>query len=99
MLDLDETLIHYVDAETEEEDSYFLIRPYCKQFLEEMSQYYEVVIFTAGVQEYADWVIDQLDPGKRLISHRLYRQHTVNRSKKNPYPLIIKDLSKIGRSL
>ena len=99
MLDLDETLIHYVDVQSEEEDSYFLIRPFCKLFLESLQPFYEIVIFTAGVQEYADWVVDQLDPGKKLITHRLYRQHTVNRSKTNPYPLIIKDLSKIGRPL
>ena len=72
VLDLDETLIHYVDK-GEKDESYFLIRPYCGQFLREMAQYYEIVIFTAGVQEYADWVVDQLDPGKKLISHRLYR--------------------------
>ena len=48
VLDLDETLIHYVDnGDTEE--SYFLIRPFCQQFLREMAQFYEVVIFTAGV--------------------------------------------------
>lgn len=55
VLDLDETLIHYVENGL---DSYFLVRPYCKEFLAEMSKYYEIVIFTAGVQEYADWVID-----------------------------------------
>lgn len=98
VLDLDETLIHYVDKGGREE-SFFLIRPFCGQFLREMSQYYEIVIFTAGMQEYADWVVDQLDPKKQLISHRLYRQHTINRSKANPFPIIIKDLSKIGRSL
>jgi len=55
------------------------------------------VIFTAGVQDYADWVLDSLDPNKKYIQHRLYRQHTINRSKEGP--LIIKDLSKLGRSL
>ena len=98
VLDLDETLIHYVDN-GDSNESYFLIRPFCDKFLKEMAQYYEVVIFTAGVKEYADWVVDQLDPKKELISHRLYRQHTINRSKTNPFPVIIKDLSKIGRSL
>ena len=59
VLDLDETLIHYVDKSDEDDnESYFLIRPFCEQFLREMAQYYEVVIFTAAVQEYADWVID-----------------------------------------
>ena len=72
VLDLDETLIHYVDT-GEDEGSFFLIRPYCLQFLKQMSEYYEIVIFTAGVQEYADWVVDQLDPDKKFIQHRLYR--------------------------
>jgi CTD small phosphatase-like protein 2 len=58
-----------------------------------MSQIYEVVIFTAAMQDYADWVLDQLDPEK-FISHRLYRQHATRIG-----PVFIKDLSKIGRDL
>jgi len=26
-----------------------------------MSKHFELVIFTASVQEYADWIIDQID--------------------------------------
>lgn len=48
VLDLDETLIHYVDS-GKSEGSFFLIRPFCMQFLKEMSEFYELVIFTAGV--------------------------------------------------
>ncbi len=62
-----------------------------------MYKLYDVVIFTAGMQEYADWVVDQLDPTGSLITHRLYRQHTINREVDSDLPLIIKDLSKIGR--
>ena len=53
----------------------FLVRPYAEQFLVEMAEMYEIVIFTAAVQEYADWILDQIDPNG-VISHRLYRQHT-----------------------
>jgi CTD small phosphatase-like protein 2 len=81
------------------DESFFLTRPFCNKFLVEMAKHYEVVIFTAGVQEYADWVVDQLDPDGSLITHRLYRQHTINRDLTNDLPLIIKDLSKIGRDL
>jgi len=67
-------------------------------FLKELSQYYEIVIFTAGMEEYADWVLNQLDTGDvKLIQHRLYRQHTINQAKEGP--IIVKDLSKLGRPL
>lgn len=48
ILDLDETLVHY-----EENDSQgkFLIRPYTYEFIEEMAKYYEVIIFTAAMQD------------------------------------------------
>ena len=59
-----------------------------------MSQIYELVIFTAAMQDYADWVIDQVDIGN-WISHRLYRQHTTT----DEDGTLIKDLSRIGRDL
>lgn len=55
VLDLDETLIHNVEYGN---DSYFLVRPGCVQFIEVMAKYYEIVIFTAALQEYADQVIN-----------------------------------------
>ena len=42
-----------------------------------MNALYEVVIFTAAMQDYADWVIDQIDPD-RFIKYRLYRQHALS---------------------
>lgn len=54
ILDLDETLVHYVDNGV---DGYLNIRPNCTEFLEQMSRYYELIIFTAGLPEYADWAI------------------------------------------
>ena len=55
VLDLDETLIHYEEAEEGHE---LRVRPGAKEFLREMSQWYELVVFTAGMQDYADWVLD-----------------------------------------
>lgn len=72
VLDLDETLIHNVEYGQE---SFFLVRPGCVQFIELMAQYYEIVIFTAALQEYADQVVDQIDVNQN-IKYRLYRQHT-----------------------
>lgn len=69
VLDLDETLIHNVEYG---QDSFFLVRPGCVQFIELMAQYYEIVIFTAALQEYADQVVDQIDVNNN-IKYRLYR--------------------------
>ena len=69
VLDLDETLVHY--SETGGEGS-FVVRPGADQFLTEMAEIYEVVIFTAAMQDYADWVLNQIDKNKR-IKYRLYR--------------------------
>ena len=54
----------------------FNIRPYAEEFLDTLAQYYELTIFTAGEQDYADEILNNLDL-KGSISHRLYRQHTV----------------------
>jgi len=37
-----------------------------------MAEMYEVVIFTAAMQDYADWVLDSIDKPK-YITYRLYR--------------------------
>ncbi len=63
------------------------------RFLSELSQFYEIVVFTAALQDYADWILDQIDQHK-CISHRLYRQHT---KRKTEYAL--KDLSLLGRDM
>jgi CTD small phosphatase-like protein 2 len=38
------------------------IRPYCKEFLEQVSQFAEIIIFTASSASYADVILDYLDP-------------------------------------
>lgn len=49
VLDLDETLIHYFEMGGADGGGHFLIRPTAQKFLKEMSQLYEVVIFTAAM--------------------------------------------------
>lgn len=49
------------------------VRPYMKEVLTNLASFYEMAIFTAADQEYADLILDQLDPEKEFFSHRLYR--------------------------
>jgi CTD small phosphatase-like protein 2 len=58
-----------------------------------MEQYFEIVIFTAGTQEYADWALTYLE-NNGCIRHKLYRQHALPF---NGY--YVKDLSRLGRDL
>jgi Dullard-like phosphatase family protein len=94
VLDLDETLVHFIsDDESDEKSAYIQIRPGAEEFIKDLSEYYEIVIFTAAHKNYADLVIEALDP-EGVISQRLYRQHTLSIGNVN-----IKDLSKLGRDL
>ena len=90
VLDLDETLVHYIE---EESRAYVQVRPYADYFLNEMSKYFELVIFTAAAEDYADIVLNELDKNK-VINYKLYRKHTEQIN-----GVFIKDLSKLGRDL
>ena len=90
ILDLDETIVHYIKYRNSE---YVQVRPYLDDFIKELSDYYEIIIFTASYQNYADLAINGIDIDKR-IKYRLYRQHTMKIGN-----TIIKDLSKLGRDL
>ena len=80
VLDLDETLIHssmvqHPSRSSREATIKFHKRPGLAQFLRGMSDHFEVIVFTAGGQEYADAVLDSLAECKDYISHRLYWDH------------------------
>lgn len=65
VLDLDETLVHsgfvpfecqsdiviQIEIEGEINDIHVLVRPYVKEFLERMSERFEVIIFTASLSK------------------------------------------------
>ena len=70
MLDLDETLIHAntkeldnidfklnLTIENEELQLNVSKRPYLKRFLEKVAKYYEVVFYTASIQEVLSYFI------------------------------------------
>ena len=95
VLDLDETLIHFKPNPNNEESGTIKIRPYLYQFLDNVKKYYELVIFTAATQEYADPIINALENNnKKYFDYRLYRIHTIIID--NDF---VKDLSKLGRDL
>ena len=103
ILDMDETLVHtdvkfefkYHDeilkfiCEDEEIILPIILRPHLFTFLDFVSQYFELIIFTASEQEYADVILDYIEKDKKYFNMRLYRNSCVNL-----FPgLLIKDLS------
>eukprot|EP01013_Petalomonas_cantuscygni_P044622 TRINITY_DN924_c0_g1_i1.p1 TRINITY_DN924_c0_g1~~TRINITY_DN924_c0_g1_i1.p1 ORF type:complete len:439 (-),score=58.84 TRINITY_DN924_c0_g1_i1:968-2284(-) len=107
VLDLDETLVHSsfrpvtvpdivlpVELHGTQYHVYVKKRPYVHEFLEAVAQRWEVCVFTASVSQYADPLLDKLDPTGTLIQHRLFRQHCafVN-------GLYVKDLDRMNRPL
>jgi CTD nuclear envelope phosphatase 1 len=69
-------------------------RPYCDEFLRRICKWFNLVIFTASVQEYADPVIDWLEAERKFFSARYYRQHCTYRQ-----GAYIKDLSSVEPDL
>lgn len=90
LLDLDETLIHcsgdlslrnqfemeidFINHEGVPLRGLLNIRPHARQFLQNMSEHFEVVIFTASMKYYADRILRVLDPQKKFVSHVFYRE-------------------------
>ena len=104
VLDLDETLVHSqfnqiknadyiipVEIDGHVTNIYVKQRQGVDNFLKVMSQYYELIIFTASVSKYADPLIDLIDKNK-LCHTRLFRESCTFIN--NVYT---KDLSRIGR--
>ena len=88
ILDLDETLVHYIE---EENRAYVKVRYGVENFLNDLSKIFEIIIFTENTKDYADIILDNIDPKHTLISYRLYREHIMNNN--------IKNIIKIGRDL
>lgn len=53
------------------------LRPYLVDVLDKLTSLYEIIVFTAGEQEYADNILDYIDPEKKLFKKRLYRQDCI----------------------
>jgi len=94
ILDLDETLVHFKVNPDNPNEGVLKVRPGINEFLESVDKYFELIIFTAATQEYADLLIDAVEENKIYFEHRLYRQHTVIIG--NDF---VKDLSRVGRPL
>jgi CTD small phosphatase-like protein 2 len=107
VLDLDETLVHCSVGRMDNADLRFPVqfngveyeinarkRPHMVEFLDCVSQHFEVVVFTASQEVYARRLLDLIDPEGKYVHHRLYRDSCM--------PVCgnyLKDLNCLGRDL
>ena len=75
----DENYIYYIDV---------FFRPHLKNFLKEVSKYFDLAIFTAAMKGYADIILDYIDPKNEFFQFRLYRDACIPLQQR----LYIKDL-------
>lgn len=107
VLDLDETLVHCTVEPTADADLQFPVvfhgvtyqvnvrlRPYLFEFLDKIQDKYEVIIFTASQQVYANELLNLIDPQGKYFHHRLYRESCL--AVEGNY---LKDLNVLGRDL
>ena len=77
VLDLNETLVHLQIREEQAIEYVLKIRPGLSEFLEELSQYYELIAFTGSTPENANIILDAIEEGKFIFAQRLYRNHMI----------------------
>ena len=91
VLDLDNVLIH--SDWTRGRGWRTFKRPGADDFIADLAQYFELVVYTSQLPTYADPILDRLDP-HRMIQYRLYRDSTNYVNGKH-----VRDLSKLNRNL
>lgn len=109
VFDLDETLIHCNESIEVPHDVLLNItfpngdstkaginvRPHAQDILKELSEMFDLIIFTASHECYANVVIDHLDPKGTLVKGRYFRDSC----HRTPEGLYIKDLRVLNRPL
>ncbi|KAJ8278668.1 hypothetical protein COCON_G00057340 [Conger conger] len=87
VLDLDETLVFsslnmienaehtfHTYFQDHEYKVFMILRPHVKEFLQSMSKIFEMFVYTSAKKEYAEKILETLDPQKKLFRHRLYQE-------------------------
>jgi len=92
ILDLNETLISF--QQTNNSQGVLRLRPFLIQFLEEISYYYELILFTASTEYFAKPIINAIEENKKYFDFIFYRDCCIIIG--NDF---VKDLTRIGRPL
>lgn len=64
-------------SDGELEDMYVNIRPFLKKLISDLKSLFQIVVLTASTSDYADSILDYLDPHYSLFEARFYRENCV----------------------
>ena len=71
IIDLDETLVHYC----EEKYSYYVkVRYGVENFLQKISDFCEIIIFSISGKEYTDIIVNNMNKGKGYVKNIIYKE-------------------------
>ena len=97
VLDLDETLIYFKFNNDEGKEGILKLRPGVFTFLEKISEFYEIILFTEASEAYIKLMMEVFNnhkKNKKYFDFILYRQYASIEG--NDF---VKDLSRLGRPL
>lgn len=92
ILDLDETIVSFEFNKGNK--GMLILRPGLIEFLSIIKEYYELVLFTTAIKEYANPIANAIEKTQKFFDYRLYRNHSILVGSDR-----VKDLTKIGRDL
>ena len=103
VLDLDETLISFQKNYYNNNTNNFInllntrliLRPGLFEFLQNMKQYYELILFSSGTCDYVDPIVRLIEKKKKFFEFVLYRQH-ISFDERGQY---FKNLNLLNRNL
>ena len=83
VLDLDETLISFQKNYNTNDKKNFIndiktkliLRPGLNEFLHNMKQFYELILFSSGTSDYVDPIVKLIEKNENYFEFVLYRQH------------------------
>ena len=92
ILDLNDTIINF--QQTNNSQGILRLRPFLIEFLEEISHYYELILFTTSTEYFSKPIINAIEENKKYFDFIFYREYAIIVG--NDF---VKDLTRVGRAL